>query len=260
MLARTGVSSIAANPVNTMIAATRQILCLITFLLDLRNEPCRCGAGRAASEPNGGKRPSRWAAKARNARRRRFSLVESILVCPRECGPGSNSARAELEWQTGDRRPDWLIQREGVKTCLDENRDGRIGPVPHCRGEIGSERRYAQHAATMGLVVRSVARMLCNVNMTTMRSASWNGAAIGRRFVLCLNQAVNGGRGWNEGNPDRRSHKTSQRESGEKCPDAGKDTFGQPTQHCLAISLSGCQLDYLPQVSAVNARDRDANS
>jgi hypothetical protein len=76
------------------------------------------------------------------------------------------------------------------------------------------------------------------INIATMRDPGLGGAAIVIRFVVCLNQAMDGSGSRNEGNRDWRSYKSSQRESCEERPDPGSDTFGQPTQHCFAFKLS----------------------
>jgi hypothetical protein len=90
------------------------------------------------------------------------------------------------------------------------------------------------------------------INITTMRDAG-RGSAIVIRFVVCLNKAVDRSRGRNEGNRDRRSYKSSQRKGCEERPDTGSDTFGEPTQHCLADSIDShaCRSDCLPEHGAV---------
>ena len=124
-----------------------------------------------------------------------------------------------------------MLRREAVEISLDGHREW-IGPIRHCRhSRIRSERRYAEHYATDGLMVRSVAGMSVMTSITTMRDAT-GGAVI--RLVVRMDQAVDGGLSWSEGNGYWWSNKRSQREYSEESPDTGDDSFGQPGQHCIA--------------------------
>ena len=123
-----------------------------------------------------------------------------------------------------------MLRRESVEICLDEHRE-RIGPVrnhPHSR--IRNERRYAEHSATYGLMVRSIAGMSVMISITTMRDAA-GGAVI--RLVIRMDQTVDCGWIWNEGNGDWRGNKRSQSKSREKSADTRSDSFGEPGQHCF---------------------------
>ena len=74
-----------------------------------------------------------------------------------------------------------MLRRESVEICLDEHRE-RIGPVRnHPHSQIRNERRYAEHSATYGLMVRSIAGMSVMISITTMRDAA-GGAVI--RLVI----------------------------------------------------------------------------
>jgi hypothetical protein len=139
------------------------------------------------------------------------------------------AARKDLA--TVDRRPFGLLRRESVEICLDEHREW-ISPVRnHLHNRIRNERRYAEHSATYGLMVRSIAGMSVMISITTMRDAA-GGAVI--RLVIRMDQTVDSGWIWNEGNGYWRGNKRSQGKSREESADTRSDSFAQPGQHCFA--------------------------